>query len=78
MITILSVIPGVARKPPTQRWWADPVLNGKPGDKGTKDRTMRTVFTHDHFGPSSHQHHGFYAALVVEPRNSNGISRMAN
>ena len=54
----------------TQRWWADPVLNGKPGDKGTKDRTMRTVFTHDHFGPSSHQHHGFYAALVVEPRNS--------
>lgn len=53
-----------------QRWWADPVLNGKPGEKGVKDRTMRTVFTHDHFGPSSHQHHGFYAALVVEPRNS--------
>jgi len=53
-----------------QRWWADPVLNGTPGNKGTKDRTMRTVFTHDHFGPSSHQHHGFYAALVVEPRNS--------
>ncbi len=53
-----------------QRWWADPVLNGKPGDKKVKDRTMRTVFTHDHFGPSSHQHHGFYAALVVEPRNS--------
>lgn len=53
-----------------QRWWADPVLNGKPGAKGVKDRTLRTVFTHDHFGPSSHQHHGFYAALVVEPRNS--------
>ncbi len=53
-----------------QRWWADPVLNGKPGGKGVKDRTLRTVFTHDHFGPSSHQHHGFYAALVVEPRNS--------
>lgn len=53
-----------------QRWWADPVLNGKPGAKGVKDRTMRTVFTHDHFGPSSHQHHGFYAALVVEPTNS--------
>ena len=53
-----------------QRWWADPVLNGKPGAKGVKDRTMRTVFTHDHFGPSSHQHHGLYAALVVEPRNS--------
>jgi hypothetical protein len=53
-----------------QRWWADPILNGKPGEKNTKDRTMRTVFTHDHFGPSSHQQHGFYAALVVEPRNS--------
>ncbi len=53
-----------------QRWWADPILNGKPGDKKTKDRTMRTVFTHDHFGPSSHQHHGFYAALVIEPTNS--------
>ncbi|WP_413936006.1 copper oxidase [Nitrospira sp. BLG_1] len=53
-----------------QRWWADPILNGKPGDRKTKDRTMRTVFTHDHFGPSSHQHHGFYAALVIEPRNS--------
>jgi len=66
-----------------QRWWADPLLNGKPGDKekegedrsttkakNVKDRTLRTVFTHDHFGPSSHQHHGFYAALVVEPRNS--------
>ena len=47
-----------------------PGAERKTGDKGTKDRTMRTVFTHDHFGPSSHQHHGFYAALVVEPRNS--------
>ena len=44
-----------------QRWWADPLLN-----TANKDRTIRTVFTHDHFGPSSHQHHGFYGALVVE------------
>jgi hypothetical protein len=44
-----------------QRWWADPLLN-VDGD----DRTIRTVFSHDHFGPSSHQHHGLYAALVVE------------
>ncbi len=57
-----------------QRWWADPVLNGKPGEKGVKDRTLRTVFTHDHFGPSSHQHHGFYAALVIEPRSSKWFS----
>ena len=48
-----------------QRWWADPLLN----DRG-KDRTLRTVFTHDHFGPSSHQHHGLYAALVIEPSTS--------
>jgi hypothetical protein len=48
-----------------QRWWADPLVNN-----AGKDRTIRTVFTHDHFGPSSHQHHGLYAALVVEPRAS--------
>ena len=45
-----------------QRWWADPLLN-----RAAKDRTIRTVFTHDHLGPSSHQQHGLYAALVVEP-----------
>ena len=48
-----------------QRWWADPLLNNSG-----QDRTIRTVFTHDHFGPSSHQHHGLYAALVVEPTAS--------
>lgn len=50
-----------------QRWWADPLLNKRPGDAGAHDRTIRTVFTHDHFGPSSHQHHGLYSALVIEP-----------
>ncbi len=49
-----------------QRWWADPFLSGK----SNKDLTIRTVFTHDHMGPSSHQQHGLYAALVVEPANS--------
>ncbi len=61
-----------------QRWWADPVLDtsrvaatGKTPALGeVKDFTLRTVFTHDHFGPSSHQQHGLYAALVVEPANS--------
>lgn len=48
-----------------QRWWADPVLNDR-----WDDRTMRTVFTHDHYGPSSHQQHGFYAALVVEDKDT--------
>ncbi|RMH15853.1 MAG: hypothetical protein D6696_19650 [Acidobacteria bacterium] len=34
------------------------------------DRTMRTVFTHDHFSPSTHQQAGLYAGLVVEPKAS--------
>ena len=67
-----------------QRWYADPLLahtqqcnqlaaEGKPGwrdDSACKDRTIRTVFTHDHFAPSSIQQHGFYAALLVEPRGA--------
>ena len=50
----------------TQRWYADPLLDAKNG----RDYTLRTVFTHDHFSPSSHQQHGLYAALIVEPANS--------
>ena len=48
-----------------QRWWADPLVN-----RQGQDRTIQTVFTHDHFSPSSHQHHGMYGALVVEPTDS--------
>jgi hypothetical protein len=48
-----------------QRWYADPIK-----DNEGKDRTMRTVFTHDHFGPSTHQQVGLYAGLVVEPKGS--------
>ena len=48
-----------------QRWWADPLLNAQG-----KDRTIRTVFTHDHFGPSTHQQVGLYAGLVIEPTAS--------
>lgn len=52
-----------------QRWFADPILtmNGDPDAPQLRDRTLRTVFTHDHFGPSSIQQHGFYSALVIEP-----------
>ena len=45
-----------------QRWWADPITN-----QDGSTRTLRTVFTHDHFGPSTHQQAGLYAGLVVEP-----------
>jgi hypothetical protein len=48
-----------------QRWFADDTLNN-----GNKDRTLRTVFTHDHFGPSTHQQVGLYAGLVTEPLGS--------
>lgn len=48
-----------------QRWFADPMFN-----RENHDRTLRSVFTHDHFGPSSHQQHGLYAALVIEPREA--------
>jgi hypothetical protein len=48
-----------------QRWWADPITTLTNGE-----RTIRTVFTHDHFGPSTHQQVGLYAGLVVEPRNT--------
>ncbi len=34
------------------------------------DRTLRTVFTHDHFAASSIQQHGFYSALLIEPVGS--------
>jgi hypothetical protein len=48
-----------------QLWDTDPLLN----NQGV-DRTLRTVFTHDHFGPSTHQQAGLYAGLLVEPENS--------
>jgi hypothetical protein len=49
-----------------QRWDTDPLVN----NQGV-DRTLRTVFTHDHFGPSTHQQVGLYAGLLVEPQDSN-------
>ena len=48
-----------------QRWYADNVLNN-----AGQDRTLRTVFTHDHYGPSTHQQAGLYAGLVIEPQGS--------
>jgi hypothetical protein len=47
------------------RFSTDPLLD----NKGI-DRTVRTVFTHDHFGPSTHQQAGLYAGLLVEPEKS--------
>ena len=60
-----------------QRWYADPLLNnacdaGPPSQ--CHDRTMQTVFTHDHFGPSTHQQAGLYAGLVIEPPGSKWLN----
>ncbi|WP_437573985.1 copper oxidase [Sorangium sp. So ce887] len=49
----------------TQRWWANQVVNQQ-----NQDRTLNTSFSHDHFSPSSHQQHGLYLALVIEPTGS--------
>lgn len=57
-----------------QRWYADMLQGCVDGTqvncdpKG--DRTLRTVFTHDHFSPSTHQQAGLYAGLLVEPQRS--------
>ena len=44
------------------------LVSGSGSDNSNVDRTLRTVFTHDHFGPSTHQQAGLYAGLVVEPQ----------
>lgn len=57
-----------------QRWYADPLegcVDGRtPNCDQTADRTLRTVFTHDHFGPSTHQQTGLYAGLLIEPQGT--------
>ena len=58
-------VQGLGAQTTVQRWFADDTLN----NNGV-DRTLRTVFTHDHFGPSSHQQAGLYAGLVIEPTGS--------
>ncbi|MEM7349503.1 MAG: hypothetical protein AAF657_01770 [Acidobacteriota bacterium] len=48
-----------------QRWFADPVVNTKLEDRG-----LGIIFTHDHFGPSTHQQVGLYATVLTEPAGS--------
>ena len=56
-----------------ERWWADTLVN-----RQGKDRTIRTIFTHDHMSPSGHQHHGLYAGLISEPQGSTWTSLDGN
>lgn len=50
-----------------QRWYADPQEAAELASGKTFDKTLETVFTHDHFGASNHQQVGLYAGLIVEP-----------
>jgi manganese oxidase len=56
---------GLGAQTVVERWFADNTLNN-----AGQDRTLRTVFTHDHFGPSTHQQAGLYAGLLIEPQGS--------
>jgi hypothetical protein len=71
---LLSPVPHPFFNRPTQvtiqRWLADDVVSNNPGGTAPQDRTLRSAFTHDHFGPSTHQQTGLYAGLIVEPKNS--------
>ncbi len=49
----------------TQRWFVDPLHNALGVDRG-----LGVTFTHDHFGPSTHQQVGLYATLLVNPAGS--------
>jgi manganese oxidase len=56
---------GLGAQTTVQRWYVDPIVN-----RTGKDRTLRTVFTHDHFAPSTQQQTGYYGGLLVEPKGS--------
>src|SRR5262245_46068255 len=48
-----------------ERWFADPVVNTEGVDRG-----LGIIFTHDHYGPSTHQQIGLYMTLLTEPAGS--------
>ena len=47
-----------------QRWYADPLL------ERSWDGGLGAVFTHDHYGPSTHQQVGLYSTVLIEPDGS--------
>jgi hypothetical protein len=51
-----------------QRWFVDPVVNTDGQDRG-----LGVIFTHDHYGPSTHQQVGLYATVLVEPADSTWV-----
>jgi hypothetical protein len=51
-----------------QRWFSDPVVNVQGVDRG-----LGIIFTHDHYGPSTHQQVGLYATVLTEPAGSKWV-----
>ncbi|WP_075306501.1 hypothetical protein [Hyalangium minutum] len=51
-----------------QRWFFDPVVNVEGTHRG-----LGNIFTHDHFGPSTHQQVGLYATVLTEPPDSTWV-----
>jgi hypothetical protein len=51
-----------------QRWFADPVVNSQGVHRG-----LGIIFTHDHYGPSTHQQIGLYSTLLIEPAASQWV-----
>jgi hypothetical protein len=51
-----------------QRWFFDPVVNAEGVHRG-----LGIIFTHDHFGPSTHQQAGLYGTVLVEPAGSTWV-----
>ncbi len=51
-----------------QRWFSDPVVNVDGMHRG-----LGIIFTHDHYGPSTHQQVGLYATVLVEPPGSTWV-----
>ena len=51
-----------------QRWFADPVVNTEGVDRG-----LGIIFTHDHYGPSTHQQVGLYSTVLAEPAGSRWV-----
>lgn len=48
-----------------QKWFSDPVVNTDGVDRG-----LGIIFTHDHYGPSTHQQVGLYSTVLTEPAGS--------
>ncbi len=52
-----------------QRWFVDPVVNTQGIDRG-----LGIIFSHDHYGPSTHQQVGLYATVLIQPAGSTWLS----